>query len=255
MGTTSSNSLDVTQDVMNNFVQESRESCISSTNCQANNNVIVVSGSVAGNVGIVESCTANSRCMMNNSMDTSITNILASMTNQKNTAITDLFGDFSFNSQTNSVNIRQTIQNFVTQITESTCQSTASLIANNNIVISNATVGGSVGVILGQGNDPAGTSQSSCTMTNITKLEAYNKEQSTNSQSNTSIGMIAIIAIIIGLVLIVGLVMVAIVAATGGLTGIIGAAKGKKGKEGFEGAQMDELIELEKSNPELFKAV
>lgn len=215
MGNFNSNFTDIQQDFYNNITQINQQECISQSSAGASGNVVIIQNSTINgeDVGInVTSTQTDASCLMVSSMDTSITNILEAIAQQTNTSVTDLFNDFSIDSQVNVADIDQSVVNNITQISEALCEASSISSAENNYVyINNSDVNANfIGV-----NVSTSDTSANCTMSNYMKAVTYNQAQASVSQANTSIGIFAIIMAVIAIVMIVLIIAIIIIFAIG----------------------------------------
>lgn len=196
----------VAQQTLNSVFQNTSSSCVAESKCVASGNTVILSGS-AGSAGIELSCSSSAACAMNNSMDASVKNIQTSLANQKRRAVNGAMGDLGTSDKIDSVDMRNSITNYITQITQSTCQSRVAMQANNNLIYAtpSSKTSGFTGIRVGV--QPPSNANASCTMVNVSKIDIYNKNQADTDQSESNIGSITIIAII----LIVTIAIVAII--------------------------------------------
>src|SRR4029077_13521728 len=103
MGSAITNNVNIQNQITNDFLQESMQSCSATCSASANNNTIIVAGNV-GNITIEAICSASASCVMTNSADATVTNVISNQISQSATAVTDFMGDLSFNSITNNTN-------------------------------------------------------------------------------------------------------------------------------------------------------
>ena len=207
MGSASSNIAGIQQSFMNNITQQSQESCISTSNPSANNNVVIVNGAnIKGNfTGVSETTTTDASCLIVSNMQDSVSDILSATITQTNSTETDWFNGFQFTADTNSFNIAQSITNNISQLNEATCAANSSSSTNSNYVyVTNATIGGDfVGVT------NSSSASANCSMTNMMKNTTYNQAQANGGQTNTIKGMF--VAMVAAFATIVGIVVIAVI--------------------------------------------
>ena len=222
MGGVQTNLTNISQGVMTDILNQSAATCSASCSQNQSGNVIIIDGgSVGGDVGFSQNCKVTAACTMTQSLDSQVSSIISAVSDQSNTALTGFMGDLSFNAATNSANIQSQIKNYITNITESTCNSTAVMNQSNNLIYaSNSNIKGFVGFQIGGNGQPV-TVESSCTMSNLSKITVYNEEQATSKQSNVSISSLALI----GLALVLFIFMIIIIV-------VMGAVKKGGGKKG-----------------------
>lgn len=219
MGGYQSNTSNISQSTMTSILNQSAQTCQASCTANQSGNVIIIDGgNIQGSVGFSENCKVTASCTMVQSLDTQVENIISAIAEQSNTALTGFMGDLSFNAATNSVNIRNSITNYITNITESTCSSRAVMSQSNNLLYaSNANVSGSnnnfFGFQIGSSGNPISV-QSACSMSNISKVSVYNQENASSKQSNLSVSSLGLIAVAL-ILFIVMIVIIVIVSAVG----------------------------------------
>jgi hypothetical protein len=198
------NKVSIDQEVMNNILQKEYNSCVAVCESEQSGNTIIIDGStITGDVGLRQVCKANASCLMTNSIDAEVSNIIEDTIKQSNTTVNSLFS-VNWNNQTNSTNIKSIVTNNVTQILTNTCNANESLNQSNNLLyISKSTIKGDfIGFALG---DDATNANAACTMSNLAKLVVYNKVQADVSQSNTAIDIGAVILLVIMLMILIWL--------------------------------------------------
>jgi hypothetical protein len=222
MSSSISNTTKVQQEFMNNITQSNQANCLATVNDQANGNVVIISGStIAGDAtGVSVTTSTDATCLMVSNMQDSVDNILASITDQTNTAETDFFNGFQFTNESNSYDLKQTIANNISQINQTTCAANNSTSTSNNYVyVSSSKVGGNfVGVT------NTASAAANCSMNNTMANATYNKAQSQNSQSNTVKGVFAtLVGLFSGImgILIIGAVLLFALEAAGKAKGSI----------------------------------
>lgn len=253
MGSNQSNTTDVTQTVMTNVFEETATSCNATcTEVQSGNVVIIENDTIGGSAGFAESCQVSASCMMNNTLDTQVTDILSSITSQSNSAVTDILSSLSFNNETNSANITQNTTQNITQIIDSTCNATLAFTQTDNLFYaSDSGISGFAGFQIGQ--DVPSSANASCSMSNMSKAVVYNSVQAQTTQSNSTMGAFALIAAAIVACLIIGGILIV---AMGGMKSFNKSGTPAASKEGGSSQNTDytELAKIASDNPELSKA-
>jgi hypothetical protein len=252
MGNNQSNTTDITTSVMTSIFEETSTTCSATCSETQSGNVVVIQNStIGGSAGFAESCSVSASCMMNNSLDAEVQNIISSTLEQENEAITDFMNGLSVNNETNSANINQYVYNSVTQIIDSTCNASLAFSQTNNLLyISDSGVGGFAGFQIGI--DQPASANASCSMSNMSKSVVYNSVQDSTTQSNTSMGSMALIAAaIIACIVLGGILLLA--------TGVLKSSSGKGGSQGSltpqqQGNDYEMLMDFAKENPDLTKA-
>lgn len=254
MGGVLSNSTNVTQTLMNSVFEETATACNATCTATQNGNVVIINDTtIDGSAGFQESCSVAASCVMNNTLDSQVQNIVSSLLNQSNTAATDFLGDLSFNGSTNSANLNQNVSNYITQIIDSTCNAQLAFTQDDNLLyVSNSNVTGFVGFQIGTANQP-NSANASCAMSNLSKSVVYNNVQAQVSQSNVQIGIFALIVAAIIAIVLIGAIVTVVLASTGTLkAGIDSISKGPLGNLTPE--QSGQLLDVVSKNPELVAA-
>lgn len=205
-GGKNSNSINVSNTIVNNFLSKVKQSCTAVVDTSASGNTIIISGTVQGNVEITARGTASASCIMSNKSEETANNLISNLLTQEITNASGIFGDLFNKDMSNNVNITNVIRNNITQITTQACSAVANVQANDNFVwvqSGGVVSGGNISI------DATADAAASCNMSNMSKIDAYNQIQNNVSQSETEISMLAIIAIgIVVIILICGIVFI-----------------------------------------------
>lgn len=259
MGNSTSNSASLVQSAFNNFLSTSDNNCFSKNSITVSgNNVVVVAdpGAKIGNVNAIDiTGYNNASCSINQQIVQTATSILAAQSSQIAKTSNDLFNDGVIYSQdVNSASALQTIMNNITNITSNTCNSIVDTTAQNNNIVVYASSGATVGNIKGISVDS--NQSSTCTISNITKQDAYNQQQGGLSQLAKNEGMFVAIALAVIACCLIGLIIIIVIFAVGG-AGIflLGGKKPPKTEEGGASPMSEEeaLAEEEALLTELAK--
>lgn len=185
----------INNDVMTSIFSESSETCNASCSANQSGNVVIIENStIGGDAGFEESCTANATCIMEQQLDTQLSNILSAIASQSNSSVQGIFGDIGSSGGFNVADVTQTIKNYITQMEESTCTASATFDQSNNLFYaSNSDIAGFAGFQIGI--DTPASANASCTMTNLSRIVVYNNAQSSTNQTNTQVSLIGIIVI------------------------------------------------------------
>lgn len=218
MSSSQVNDINITNNFTNNILQRSSASC--DAGCTANiegDSVIIVNSRVEGDEGFKFSCSPSASCVINNQMQSSVSNIISNIANQTNVTATDFFGDLSSNSNSNTADVTNNITNNISQIMSSTCNANTTINAIGDLnYVANATVGGFAGFNF-TGSSPV----ANCTINNLSKIEAYNYAQNKTSQSNVLLGMLATIGLVIAAIVFAVVILIAAI----GLSVALGGGK------------------------------
>lgn len=232
------------------MLQVAKQTCGVVCKNNINNITIIVIGG-SGDISIAQECKIdNVQCILKNTFDVQIENILESMVKQSASSMNGFSLDFANISL--NVDLYQYIQNTITQMTDNSCKFEAS----------NEITGAYIYVQDHKGNvsisQNASITNASCNMDNIAKAVTYNSiSQKTDQQASiVNIFSLIIVAVIVA---IIGATIVLIVfVATGGVASIAGAAGGASGgggkagtKGGGGGSLLSKGIGFIEANPEL----
>lgn len=209
MGGSFSNQVNINTQITNDMLQSTTQICNADCKASANNNTIIISGAtINGSIGINARCTASAACAMSNASNAAVNNIIQNIIDQETTSVSDIMGDLSWEDINNEVNINTSLSNYITQITSQTCNATADVQANDNFFYvgqggtstsdGKTTINGDI-FISAEGNATA-----NCSMSNISKLQAYNESQNSVTQSITNVGMFAAIGLMVAVVVLIG---------------------------------------------------
>lgn len=242
MGNFSSNFNEVNQNITNSILQSNSQNCISNATGTANNNTTIIAGNIKGNAtGTSTTVKSDASCIIVSSLQSSIENILAAMSQQKNTSIDGIFNAFKFEGTSNINVVNQNINNNIMQLNQQLCQANAYSSASGNYtyVQKSATVNGNF-----IGASVESDASANCNMSNFIKNIIYNQEQSTNNQNNISKDAIAaVIGMIIAAFVVLGI--------CGAVTAlIVGKKPANKNPEDSTDQELQELngIEGDSSN-------
>ena len=213
MGNSTSNSARLFQEAQNNFMALQDNQCISTNTRDASGNVtVVVGGNVKNITGVDLEGEMNASCSINQQIVQTATSILSSQSKQLAKTVNDLFNDGVIYSQdVNSAAVTQSIMNNISNVTSNTCNAVISESLDNNIMVVYGTNSDQV-----IGVKDSTNSNASCAVTNMTKQDAYNRQQSSASSSATNEGMFAGIALAVIGCLILGMIVLVIFFAVGG---------------------------------------
>ena len=193
MGSSQSSTSKQTQTVTNNIIQESSQTCSNTVSNTITNTDIIIKNSTTGNIDLNQTASISDiGCVMKSTLDTNVSNILDSMTQQTSTAPSGLA--FSWNNISENSNIAQLIENSITQIQTSACNTTATNdITDTFIYVENSTTG-NIGL-----SQNASISNSQCNIENLATAVVANDATASTTQKSTitSMGTMIIIAIII----------------------------------------------------------
>lgn len=195
----SSNSASLTQNINNSVLNASTANCSASCTEISQNNTIIINGTtINGNFEINQTCDVEASCTINSTLNTQVQNIISSLAQQTAATLDGFPPSFSLDAATNNLNVAQNITTSIANIINSSCQSSANLVSQDNFTyFSNDTINGSV-----QFNQDANVNLS-CTLNNISSIVASNSESSQISQTATVVNTTALLLILIVVVIIV----------------------------------------------------
>lgn len=182
MGHTFSNTVTQTQsEFLTNTVNRNQSACASLTNQSLDNNTIIITGDVGGNVNLgTESASTDSTCIITSDMETNVFNIVGNISLSTNDS-SGLFGNLGFHT---SRNIQDTYTKEVTntiQSNQTLCGAASIQSVDDNFVYIKGNVDGDVDITVGPGS-----ASSSCVMNNYMKAATYNSVQTSNTTDNES---------------------------------------------------------------------
>lgn len=195
------------ENAVNNISQTSIESCNALGTAQVDNSNIIINGArVGGNVGITSAVILSNQCVMQNSLDTNVENILNASANQTQLQESS-FLTWIAPGEKNNVTVQQDVTNDISQVLSSTCSSSASSnIANSNVIVNNSSVGGNVMI------SASTTVNNQCNITNLGRIISFNNLQGNITQSQTSVDVFGLIALsIIAVVFIIVVIILILI--------------------------------------------
>jgi hypothetical protein len=195
-----SNSL--AQTVNNNILNSSNSQCISTCSIYNGGNTIIIDGTtIQGNIEFNQTCNLQQSCVINSTLDTQVESILDSLSKQTSVTTRGLF-DILGSSSTQENDVRQSLTTNISNLINSTCQSTADITnANNFVYLNNSNVQGSL-----QFNQTADV-VSACTLNNMSRVVAQNKLTASNDQSAKILGSTGLLLILLAIIAIIVIVL------------------------------------------------
>lgn len=195
-GSYSFNSANDTQSIMNSSIQSSNNVCVNTCGANNTNVTIDIVNTNGADINFDSTCSVlGSSCTVKNSLDTTITNLLAAITKQTTVNVSNFL---SFNDSVNSVSVTQNIRNNVAQLISNTCKNIAEN-SNENIYIF---IGNSKSVNIQFAQSPSVTN-ANCAYDNAAKVTLSNTATAKATQSVKNIGILGAIIIIIMLIIAV----------------------------------------------------
>ena len=202
-GTRENNTASLIENVQNNMLEDSSSSCLSNCSNIENATVTIISGSTfGGNVDYNQTCVASSSCVMENSLEQQLQNVLQASSQQQETATTSFVSAIQSTKLNNSVTIKQGLVNQLSQIVNATCSSTSTNIKENDVnVISDTNIAGTFNL------DQSGNSMSNCAITNTSRQTVFNQVTATADQDQKTEDAFVTIIIAIVIAIIVGAIL------------------------------------------------
>jgi len=176
------------QEVQDSLMQETNQTCQATCSNVSKGQAIEIIGSHTGNIDLSQKCVVDSSCVMSQALNTSISDILTSLSKQKIDTDQAIFPNLEIDANTNSSTITQRTSNMITQIMTTNCQATSENIKNDQLIYIQSSVTGNINAT------QSGSARSQCAMNNMAKNVLLNKVMSDNDQtsvSKTALGMIA----------------------------------------------------------------
>jgi hypothetical protein len=214
MGSVQSSTIKSNNQVSNNLIQTSYQSCHIGCHPTQKSNITIIN-SKTGNINVDQLCAIdNVQCIMSTNFDASLENILESMASQDNSAVNGFSINFAGIKQ--NVDLNQLIENQITQIQTSSCDINEEEVEAVNMFVLNSQTGD---INMSQ----KGTiSNALCNMDNTAKATSYSKATADATQK-ASVKTIAGMFIALLVLCIIIIVIVMIVTST---------SKGKSGGGG-----------------------
>lgn len=242
MGGSTSNSAELIQSAANNFMSMNVNDCFAQDNTLIKNTNTIIANSRVGNyTGVKVAGRMNASCSINQQIVQTATNILVAQATQIAKTASDLFNDgVIYKKDSNSASVLQSIINNITSVTSNTCNAQVSTeVDNTNTVVYGSSVNNLTGV------DVSSNPNASCAISNMSKQDAYNRQQGGLQQTAKSVGMFVMIALAIMGCLIIGLIIIVVIFAAGGAgIFILGSKKPAPAAPSSEGGE-DKETKLE----------
>lgn len=217
MGSFISQQIDSQTNITTNLIQSQQSYCGAVTGVNVSGTTIVVDGGKVGDIKAVDisGISADASCMMSNNMESQVEQVLQSTLNQTTSTESDLFSLLEgIGIQRTKGTVTNEIANNLSQYVQATCNANTSVDVSNTYVYVGGS-GASAGTV--QGVQITGiTANSSCAMTNLSKMMQYQQLITDFDQKNskkgtlgTIFGIVGIfIFLIIGIVVILAIVMI-----------------------------------------------
>jgi hypothetical protein len=205
MGSTTATSSRVALQVTNSVTQTSIAKCtIQCDQVLSNNTVIIESNAVVGNILFENICVIkDASCMINQNIDSAITNILNASVDQASLSTQPVFS-LTYNTTKSSSSLDEVMSNQISQMVSSNCTIATNQELNNNYVyVGNNAKVGDISFV-----QHSTLSNVECSMDIAAKSDLYNEgkgkvKQRATTIDTTSIVIIAIILIIVIIVIFV----------------------------------------------------
>lgn len=246
MGGDTTNTISSNQTVVNTMLQASKARCSATCKNTISGVTIIVIGS-EGEIGnISQECKMNNiNCIMQNSFNVQIENILKSMIDQSTSAMSGISFDWKHIEQ--NVNLYQLIENTITQTMDTSC----TFEAGNEATGLYFYVQDSKGKI-GNLSQSSSITNASCNMDNMAKAVTYNEETSDAKQKATVSNMFALIFIAIIIAIIMAGIVLVVFLLTGGVASVAKASSQGGLPGGINPADVSSILS---KNPELLALV
>jgi hypothetical protein len=217
MGGNNSIAATVVQTINNNSLQVSTASCSFTSNQeQSGNTVIIAPGARTGNIRFSQTSTFDdTSCVINQNIETSVTNILTSAIDQASFITSGILPRLGDNVNL-SANITQTMTNNLQQLISTTCNIGNNQVMNGNYVF--VGTGARTGDIEFIQN--SSITNSECVLDVSAKLVAVNEADADIKQRATTLDVCTMIFLIIGLVCILGFLLAFVFLIGGGTKAI-----------------------------------
>ena len=196
--------LNVEQDVTTNILMESDQVCSATCDNVLTGQVIFVNGKTQ-DITISQTCTASTAgCVMSTTLDSQIDNILDSISKQEQT-FTDSMISLDPRNQLNQTDLKQIVNNKISQIATATCQATSSNLNANQLIYITGTTGN---ITISQSGDAV----ANCVMDLMSKITVFNSEAANNDQTNDRDNVfVAFFSSIGGILLIAGVILILVI--------------------------------------------
>lgn len=240
MGTASSQVVKENQSIITNVTQQSSLACrIGCSNNISDVTIIDIGGT--GDINIKQTCQLTGvQCVMQQTLDTSIDSILSSIADQSVAVASPLIP--SFNASNQYFDLKQSINNQITQIMDSSCDIQATNNIDNVYIYSEGTTGNinlTQDVII---------SNSTCNMSNLATAQASSAASSDTAQSFTKTSSMQMLMTLIIICIVFGgmiTLFIAIIKASNPPSTNVntgdGGSGGKKSKGGGSGGSMGSM--------------
>ena len=225
MGSVVSQQLESQTQVITNLLQEQQNFCKAQTNVVISGTTVIVDN--AQNVDIngvsVNGTQTDGSCVMSNSMESQVEQVLKQSLSQSTKTQSDLFSMLEgLNFSINNSRVTEAIANNLTQYSQSACLADTSLeVSSTYLYVGNVKNGTINGVVIN-----SITSNASCAMSNIGKIINFLEDSKDFSQNASKTGTLGSLMGVFGIIaiIIIGVIVLMI---------ILSIFKGgKKGKEG-----------------------
>lgn len=229
--------LDSQTAIVTNLLQQQQNYCKATTNINVENTTVVVENA-KGNADItgvsINGIGADGSCIMSNSMESQVEQILRSTLAQSTKTQSDLFSMLEgLNFSVNNSKVTESIANNMTQYAQSACLADTTIKVNNTyLYVGNANNGNITGVLINNI-----TANTSCSMSNIGKIINYLEDSKDFDQNASKSGTLGSLMGIFGIVivLVIGVIVVMV---------ILSLFKGKKGGEKSNNLSLDDINAL-----------
>nr|QBK93325.1 MAG: lipid membrane protein [Pithovirus LCPAC404] len=189
------------EDVTNDILIQSNQSCSATCNNVIEGTTIIVSGRVK-DININQQCTASTAgCVMSSTLDAQLDNILSSISDQEQ-SFTDSMISFVISSQVDENDVKQIIHNKLSNISNAVCNANSSNLNSNTLVYVTGT-GGDINI------SQSGDAIASCIMDVMSKISVFNSQAAENTQAQTRENVfVALFSSIGGIILVAGIILI-----------------------------------------------
>lgn len=223
MGSATSNTVKIKQNISNDFLTINDNNCVAYNGNSISGNVVNFGGDLSDSEFFNISGTISAACTINQQITQTITSILTSQSDQVAKTSSDFMNGFTlFKGAFNSFNTNQTVTNNITQISSNTCNATIKSDVTSNVMN-----------VAGNGKNikafNINTNQTAtCTINNTVDQEAYNAVQAKVQQEAKTTSTFVALAAVIAIAIVVCSVATALIY---GVTGIGKIAAAKKAEQ------------------------
>lgn len=186
------------QNVQNDVMQESTQTCMATCSDISKGETVKIINSQTGNLDFSQKCIVSADCIMGQALNSSISDILTSLSKQKIDVDQPMLPNLEVNANTNTATVTQNTQNVLSQILSANCHSTSENISEGQLIYVENSKTGDIK------STQSGTATSQCAMNNMAKSVLLNKVMSENDQTTVSKSVLGMIMGVIILCVVIG---------------------------------------------------